>query len=86
MKSYCVKKVSNCQVYENGGCKVCEQGMVVKNGGCEKGVGNFVCLDNQFKDYQGLCVTGKDTNCARFTSPSGLCIKCKEGFEFNDRL
>lgn len=86
VKNYCAKKVSNCKVYEHGGCQVCDQGMFLTNGRCVKEAVAVECMANQYKDYQGLCMTGKDTNCAKFVSPSGLCSKCKEGFEFNDRL
>lgn len=43
------------------------------NGACVKEIVANTCLPNQYKNSQGICVTGTDPNCAKFISPSGLC-------------
>lgn len=74
-------------VQTNGFCKQCDSAFTLANGICtdnnqqsDSATSTNNCQVGQYMDNSGYCIDGNVLRCATYSSPSGNCASCIDGF------
>lgn len=84
MNNVCYKVQGNCGMFDpkTSTCNKCATGFTLKNNECIAPL--IPCLENQYRNSDGICVNGNTINCGFYNSANGICQYCKDGYKFDD--